>query len=433
MQDAHDPYAALRYRDYRFLLAGNIIAVISTEIQAVAVQWELYQRTHSADSLGYAGLAQFLPVFLLALPAGQAADRYNRKHLLTIAYGMMMLVSVGLAALSFWEGPIQLVYVCMVLSGCSRALGMPARGSLVPLVVPIEKLANAVGWNSSGFQIANVVGPALGGTILALFHHGADLPEIEPAFVADLTPAADAYLASACGLLTCMIMITMLRLRPVTRVVHTRSLKELLAGIRFVGSTELMLAAITLDLFAVLLGGATALLPIFAEQILHVGPSGLGWLRASPAIGALTMALLLAHRPPMHRPGLALLGSVAGFGVATIVFGLSDHFVLSFVALALTGAFDNVSVVVRGTLIQVLTPDSMRGRVAAVNSIFISSSNELGAFESGMTAQWFGPVASVVGGGVGTIIVVLAVMRYWPRLRHLGPLHSLRPEPQAPG
>jgi hypothetical protein len=198
----------------------------------------------------------------------------------------------------------------------------------------------------------------------------------------------------------------------------------LLEGVRFVWRTELLLAAITLDLFAVLLGGATALLPIYASDILHIGPAGLGWLRSAPALGAVFMALVLAHRPPLRRAGRALLWSVAGFGAATIGFGLSRDPLLSFVLLALTGALDNVSVVVRGTLMQMLTPDALRGRVSAVNSVFISSSNELGAFESGMTAEWFGPVASVVGGGAGTILVVSAAMLRWPRLLALGSLHS---------
>jgi MFS family permease len=225
--------------------------------------------------------------------------------------------------------------------------------------------------------------------------------------------------------------VTQIRPHSEVRRTTAMSLRSLLAGIEFVGRSKLMLAAITLDLFAVLLGGATALLPIFAKDILKVGPAGLGWLRSAPALGALLMALVLAHRPPMRRPGVSLLWAVTGFGAATIVFGFSTYFGLSFLMLALTGALDNISVVVRGTMVQVLTPDSMRGRVSAVNGIFISSSNQLGDFESGVTAWLFGPVLSVVGGGIGTVLVVLAVILAWPEILGLGPLHSIRPPEPA--
>jgi MFS family permease len=415
LEDAHDPYGALRHRDYRYLLTGNVLSAIAAEVQATVVGWELFQRTDSAAALGYAGLAQFLPVLLLALPAGQAADRFNRRNLLILAYSLMVLASLGLGLLSHYEGPIPLVYGCLVLAGCSRALGMPARGSLVALVVPVEKLANAVAWNSSGWQVAQVAGPALGGLLIA---YGGEFAHI--------------YLYTAVGLWLSTVLLATIRLHRVAGPPEPRSLQSLLAGIRFVGKSQLLLAAITLDLFAVLLGGATALLPIFARDILQVGPTGLGWLRAAPAIGAMVMALLLAHRPPLRRPGLALLGAVWGFGIATIVFGFSDNVYVSFIALAFTGALDNVSVVVRGTLMQVLTPDGMRGRVAAVNAVFISSSNELGAFESGITAAWFGPVLSVVGGGIGTVFVVVAVLFVWPQLVRLGPLHTLKNDSQEP-
>src|SRR5437763_13264643 len=406
MQGAHDPYAALRYRDYRHLLAGSILASIGTEAQAVAVGWELYRRTSSAWALGIIGLVQFLPVLLLSLPAGQVADRWSRKGLLLVAQGTAMLASLGLAVLSLSEGPVPLVYLCLLLSGCARAFSAPARWSLVPMVVPGPLLANAVTWNSSGWQVAAVAGPALGGALIAVAGR-----------------AVEAYLLAAACALTCAGLVATIRPRLAERATEAPSLGTLLAGVRFVFQTELILATITLDLFAVLLGGATALLPIFAKDLLEVGPVGLGWLRASPALGALVMAVLLAHRPPLRRAGRTLLVSVAGFGVTMVVFGLSRHFALSFVALALSGALDNVSVVVRGTLVQVLTPDAMRGRVSAVNAIFIGSSNELGAFESGITAEWFGPVWSVVGGGLGTIAVVLGVMALWPQVMRLGALH----------
>ncbi len=417
MSDAHDPYAALRYRDYRLLLAGGVLASIGSEIQAVAVGWELYIRSRSAAYLGMAGLVQFLPVLLLALPAGQAADHYSRKVLFQLAQCAAALASLGLAALSFWGWRAEWIFPCLLLAGVARAFSGPARSALLPQVIPPEVLGNAVTWNSSGWQIANVTGPALGGLAIAVASRFSSLGQ-----------ATAAYLPAALCSLACAVMLVPVRPRQaVLRPPLSRSLASLLAGVRFVWRTDLLLAAITLDLFAVLLGGATALLPIYAEDILRVGPVGLGWLRAAPALGAMLTALALAHRPPLKRPGKALLLSVAGFGLATIVFGFSQNYLLSFAMLALTGAFDNVSVVVRGTLMQTLTPDEMRGRVSAVNSLFISSSNELGAFESGTTAALFGSVASVVGGGVGTIVVVLLTALHWPRLIRLGPLHTLLP------
>jgi MFS family permease len=420
MAEEHDPYAALRHRDYCCLLGGGVLSSIGGEVQAAAVGWELYRRTGSAWALALAGLAQFLPVLLLALPAGQAADRYSRKALFQSAQGVLASAALGLALLSWCQGPVPLVFLCLLLAGVGRAFSAPARSSLLPLVVPPAALGNAVTWNSSGWQLANVVGPALGGLVLG----------------ATGQPAA-AYLLAVCCSLGCVVLLTPVRPRAAVRAPLARSLGALLAGLRFVFRTEPLLAAITLDLFAVLLGGATALLPMYAE-ILGVDAVGYGWLRAGPALGAIVMAVALAHRPPLQRPGRSLLLAVAGFGAATIVFGLSRDFLLSFLMLALTGALDNVSVVVRGTLVQTLTPDEMRGRVAAVNSVFISSSNELGAFESGATAAWFGPVASVVGGGGGTILVVLAVAWAWPHLLSLrppfGPERTAPPEgPQSEG
>jgi len=416
MADEHDPYAALRYPDYRRLLAGNLLASLATTMQATAVGWEVYDRTHADAALGYIGLAQFLPVLLLSLPAGQAADRYSRKGLLVAALGLAALASCGLAVLSFLQGPVPLIYVCLLLGGVSRAFTSPCRWALVAMVVPLRHLTNAVTWNSSGWQIASVAGPALAGLVIAVTHR-----------------AASAYLiAAGCALAFAGLLAT---IRPQVQVQagEPRSLASFLAGARFVWKTKLILATITLDLFAVLLGGATVLLPAFAQTVLHVGPMGLGWLFAAPSLGALVMAVVLAHRPPLKRAGPTLLWAVAGFGAATIVFGLSENFALSFAMLALTGALDNISIVVRGTLVQVLTPEAMRGRVSAVNAVFIGSSNELGAFESGMTAQWFGLVASVVGGGIGTILVVLTVMTRWPEVMRLGPLHrAAEPVPPPP-
>jgi MFS family permease len=465
MPDSHDPYGALRFPDYRRLLGGSILASIASNVQSVAVGWELYERTNSAAALGMVGLVQFLPILLLSLPAGQVADRYSRKGQFLIAQAGTALASLGLLALSASQGPVQLIYLCLLLGGISQAFATPARWSLVPQVVPAPLLSNAVTWNSSGFQVASVAGPALAGLILWALGNGVpDSPgssgttPVSPA--TGVSPAVWVYgLAAVCSL-ACVGLILFIRPQSEVQRGAAISLRSLLAGIEFVWSSKLMLAAITLDLFAVLLGGATALLPIFAKDILQVGPAGLGWLRAAPAVGAFLMALVLAHRPPMRRPGVSLLWAVVGFGLATIVFGLATNlvqltavvlgtspelveqglfglsasFILSFLMLALTGALDNISVVVRGTLVQVLTPDSMRGRVSAVNGIFISSSNQLGDFESGVTAWLFGPVISVVGGGIGTILVVLVVMLAWPQIIGLGPLHAVQvPEsPEAP-
>jgi MFS family permease len=407
MHDVHDPYAALRHGGYRRLLTGNILARIGFEMQSVAVGWELYQRTGSATALGLVGLVQFLPVILLSLPAGHIVDRYNRKGLLLTAQGLMAAASLELAILSYLQGPVLLIYFCLLLVGISQAFGFPARWALVPMVVPHSTLANAMTWNSSGLQISTMVGPASGG--LVIWASGG---------------APMAYLLAASCSLACVTLLAGIRPQGESRATEAPSLASVLAGVGFVWNTRLILATITLDLFAVLLGGATALLPIFAsEQFLDVGPSGLGWLRTAPAIGAFVMALVIAHRPPLRHAGPAMLWSVTGFGLATIGFGVSRNFWLSFAMLALTGAFDNISVVVRSTLVQVLTPDHMRGRVSAVNFIFISSSNQLGAFESGITAEWFGPVLSVVGGGVGTVLVVLAVILKWPEVLRLGSLH----------
>jgi MFS family permease len=414
MPGAHDPYAALRQPDYRRLLAGNVLSAAGSEMQSVAVGWELYARTESATALGLVGLVQLLPVLVLALPAGHAADRYSRKRLLMAAQGLLAVASLGLAALSWLEGPVPLVYLCLLLVGIGRAFLVPARWALVPEVVPAEHLGNAVTWNSSGWQVASVGGSGLGGLVM---------------WLAD-EQAAVVYLLAACGALACAGLLVPIRPRVSVRPREAISLQSLLAGVRFVWRTKLILATITLDLFAVLVGGATALLPIFAKDILHVGTVGLGLLRAAPALGALVMAATVAHRPPFRRAGRALLAAVTGYGVATIVFGLSHDPTLSFLMLALGGALDNISVVIRGTLVQVLTPDAMRGRVSAVNTVFIVSSNQLGEFESGITAAWLGPVVSVVGGGIGSVLVVLAVMLIWPQIMHLGALHA--PEPATP-
>jgi MFS family permease len=429
MAEPHDPYAALRVPDFRRLLLCGLLASIASEIQAVAVGWELYQRTNDPLALGFVGFVQFLPVLLLSLPAGHAADRYSRKWLVAGSLVLTTTASLGLAAISLFQGPVWLIYVCIGLVGVAQAFSGPARWSLIPSIIPDELLTSAVTWTSSSWQIAAVVGPALGGLGLAVAgeYVGPAVRRMEIPFFS-ATGGQATYVVYWLGALFSAVSAALLvpiRPRPTEHRHEELSLRSLLAGLRFVFRTDLILATITLDLFAVLLGGATALLPVYAQDILQGGPTWFGWLRAAPSIGALLMALVLAHRPPLRRAGPALLWSVAGFGAATVVFGLSRDPYLSFAMLAVTGALDNISIVVRGTLVQVLTPDSMRGRVAAVNVIFIGSSNELGALESGLTAWCFGPVWSVVGGGIGSILVVLLVMANWPQVLRLGSLASL--------
>jgi MFS family permease len=407
MNQGHDPYAPFRIADFRRYTIAGMISTVGVQMQSVAVGWELYDRTGRALDLGLVGVVQFLPVLVLALPAGHAADRYSRRTILLAAQGLLLSASAGLALLSYTRGPVGLMYFCLLLAGIAQAVNRPARWSFLPQLVPVSLLPSAVAWNTSSWQTAAVAGPALGGLVIALTRG-----------------ATWVYLADVGCCLAVIALLGMIRARPAPPSVEEVSLRSLVAGFAFVWKSDLILAAMTLDMFAVLLGGATALLPIYARDILHVGPTGLGWLRAAPSIGAMLMALVQAHRPPLRRAGPTLLWAVAGFGAATIVFGLSTSFALSFVMLLLTGALDNISVVVRGTLVQTLTPDAMRGRVSAVNGLFIGSSNELGGFESGVTAQLFGPVVSVVAGGIGTIMVVIAAATIWPRLRQLGALHK---------
>jgi MFS family permease len=377
-------------------------------MQTVAVGWQLYERTGSALALGLVGLVQALPVLVLALPAGQVADRFRRKDVVMVTQLVIALASVGLAVASYLNSPVAVMYGFLFLAGVGGAFSFPARWAFVPELVPVETFHNAVTWRSSGWQSAAVIGPALGGLAIAAWRTATPVYSID----------------AGVGLAVAGLLMT-IGARPKPRGADALSLGSVLAGVRFVWRSELILAAITLDMFAVLLGGATMLLPIFAKDILHVGPDGLGWLRAAPSIGALTMAMLIAHRPPMRRAGPALLSAVAGFGVATIVFGLSRSFWLSLAMLFLTGALDNISVVIRATLVQVLTPDAMRGRVSAVNSVFIGMSNELGGFESGLVARLFGPIVSVVAGGVGCLLVVVAVAGRWPSLSRLRSLRDV--------
>jgi MFS family permease len=410
--ERRDPYAALRYRDLRLVLAGRFIATLGELMISVAIGWELYQRTNSALALGFVGLTLVIPVFLFSLPAGHVADNYNRQHIVIFSQALLLVASLALAALSWREGALPLVYATLFLIGVGSAFSSPAASTLIPQTVPPEMFENAATWSSSTWQLAAVIGPALGGVVIALTG-GATL----------------VYLLDACASVVYIALMLLIRSRPTAPPAKRETtLRSLADGLRFLGSSQVLLAAITLDMFAVLLGGATTLLPIFAKDILHVGPVGLGWLRAAPSVGAVLMALIIAHTPPFKRAGRVLLWAVVVFGVATIVFGLSRNFYLSLAALLILGAADNISVVIRHSLVLLRTPDALRGRIAAVNGIFISASNELGGFESGLVAYLLTPVIAVVAGGIGTIVVVLAVALLAPEMRNLG---ALAPSPEA--
>jgi MFS family permease len=413
-QIRHDPYAALRTREYRLFAVSHVLAIVGGQVQSVALAWQVYQQTKSPMSLGFLGGVQVIPLLLLALPAGQLADVFSRRKLLLATQLLLALWGLTLATLTLLlsKSPMLLpaMYGVLLLNAVTLTFARPARAAFLPQLVPKEIFTNAVTWNASIFELSSMAGPALGGLIV---HHAG-------------APAA--YLTNAVLLAVCFVNTLALPERPVERGGPTpEGFAGLLAGVRFVWGTKLLLATLTLDLFAVLLGGAVYILPVFADR-LGVGSFGYGWMKAAPAVGAFSMALFLAHRPPLRRAGRALLIAVAGFGVATIVFGLSRNFWLSLAMLVCVGALDNVSVVVRHSLVQLLTPDEMRGRVSAVNQIFIGSSNELGGLESGLTAAWFGPVLSVVGGGIGTLLVVAAVALGWPQVRSLGSLKDIKPQ-----
>ncbi len=412
---SHDPYRALREPGFRRYLTGNLVGTIGFQMQGVAVGWELYERTHSAFALGIVGLVQVVPIILLFLPVGHLVDRYDRRKVLMAALAGLALAAAGLAAVSVTRAPVPLFYACLFLSGTARALLGPAKSALLPEIVRLDAFQSAVAWNSGGWQMAEVIGPAIGGALLA----------------ATRTPSL-VYLTHAALALAFLTLVAGVRISGGRRPTVAASLDSLLDGARYVFRTRILLAAITLDLFAVLFGGAVALLPVYAKDILHVGPAGLGGLLAAQSIGAVSTTLVMAHLPPFKRAGPALLRAVTLFGLATIGFGLSRFYALSLLALAVAGGADSVSVVIRMTLAQLGTPDELRGRVSAVNSLFIGTSNQLGEFESGAMAGFFGPVVSVVAGGIGTLIVVALVAAKWPEVRRLRRLEEALPSPAQP-
>jgi MFS family permease len=410
---AHDPYVALRIANFRRILLSYGISTVAREGQIVVIGWQVFAATNDPLALGLIGLAEALPFIGVALFAGHVADRASRRAIALGGTFGMFLSALALLAFTLIPGMINRdhiwpVYLVIFLSGIARSFNRPALTALSADVVPRDLFPNAVAWRSSTWQFAAVVGPALGGLL-----YGFSGPALAHAVVSVLM----AFSIAGLWLVTYRLPPP----APAEAITMTESVRE---GIRFVWTQPVIIAAMTLDLFSVLFGGATALLPIFA-RLLRVGPEGLGVLRAAPAAGSVAMSLWLAHRPPMRRAGPALFACVALFGLSMIAFALSTNFWLSLALLTFSGMADNVSVVIRGTLVQTLTPEHLLGRVSAVNQIFIGSSNEIGAFESGVAAKLLGTVPSVIFGGAMTLIVVAITMWRSPALRRMRELSSL--------
>lgn len=396
------PRAAFRNRDFRLYQFVRLFSIVAFEMQSVAVGWQIYEITHRAIDLGYVGLAQFLPGVLLFLVAGHAADRFDRRMVLLIcnsAYAgcsVLLLLNAHVA-----RNGVATIYVIITMLGVVRAFSGPASQSLMPELVPAEHFPNAVAWNSAIFQAATILGPAVGGVIYGWSGK-----------------AQTVYASSTVMYLGAATAVALMKVRTGRMEHRATSLDTLFAGFRYVWAKREILGSISLDLFAVLFGGAVALLPIYAHEILQIGPWGLGLLRSTPAIGSGIMGVWLAYRP-LRRAGVTMFYCVALFGVATIIFGISRNVTLSLLALFVIGGADMVSIFVRSTLVQIATPPEMRGRVSAVNLLFVGASNQLGEFESGVTAQWFGTVASVIYGGIGTLVVVALWAWMFPDLRRV--------------
>ena len=426
--ERHDAYGALRVPEFRWFVISLLAMTIGVQIQGIAVAWQLYAATNDPLALGLAGLAEVLPFLALSLPAGHWADRHDRRRLSLIGIGVLLLCAALFLAMTLglrmtgpetprsvgstrWSSPLA-IYAVLAVSGVARAVLQPARQALGTMIVPAALYANAATWRSSTWQFASVLGPAIGGLIFAF-----------------VGPTAT-YSVTLVLLLVAWWAMSVVRApaRASGRPGSASSL-GILEGVRFVLRDRLVLAALSLDLFAVLFGGATALLPVFTKTVLHVSPEWLGYLRAAPAVGAVTMALILAHQPPLEHAGRTLLMAVAAWGLSIIGFALSRDVWLSCALLAMGGALDSISVVIRSTLLQARTPPHVMGRVMAVNSIFIGSANEIGAFESGVTARLLGAVNSVLLGGVATLVVVGAMASMSPTLRRLGRLDAPRQQP----
>ncbi len=419
MPTGHDPWAAVRRPDYRRFLIAHFATTLGIQVQDLIVAWQMYLDTHDALSLGLVGLAEAVPVLAISLFGGHVADRVDRRRLALIATWMLLGCSLILAFLAGLSGPavpirVAGVYVVLAVIGTCRAFLQPARTALAASMMPRESQANAVTWRSITWQLGAVLGPAIGGVLNVVIG------------------ARGSYLVEAALLIIGLIGLGAIRFRGVPPRSGGESLWQSLAeGLRYFRGQQVLLAAVTLDLLSVLFGGAVALLPIFVVDILHSGPGGLGMLRAAPAVGAVVMSVYLAWRPPFRRAGRALLIAVTVFGAGTIGFGLARVLWLSFAFLVITGGADMISVVVRSTLLQLLVPDRLMGRVSAVNTIFVGSSNEIGGFESGVTARLFGAVPAVLLGGVLTLATVGGTAWLAPELRQVGRLDELGRELQV--
>jgi MFS family permease len=387
------------YADFKRLQFARVAAIVAAQAQGTAVAWDVLERTHRPLDLGYVGLAQFAPIMGLSLLAGHAVDRFDRKKMLSVVYAASAVVAVALfvyarsSARAVWP-----IYAILFCSAVARSFGQPASSALLPEIVPADAFERAVAWGSSLWQASTIVGPVIGGVLVSVI--GAPGVYVLAAILSTAAAFATARIEQKSN-------------KPAERGV---TLSSVLAGVRYVWSHELILGSISLDLFAVLLGGATALLPVFAD-LLHTGSWGLGLLRAAPGAGAALSGIYLAYKPLKRRAGAIMFACVAGFGAATVAFAYSENFVLSLVLLFVTGATDMVSVVVRQTLLQIETPSDMRGRVSAVNLVFVGASNELGEFESGLTGQWWGARTATRIGGIGTLVVVGLGMLLFPKLR----------------
>ncbi len=408
---------AWQSRDFRFYSAARTLGIMGAEAQAVGVAWQVYQITHSALALGYTGLALFLPGLFFVLPAGHVADRYDRRSIIMICYSVQALATallLWLALPSVHHPPVSIwvIYAILFLIGTGRCFSGPAASALVPTLVPKEHFVNAVTWGATVYQVANATGPMLGGILFTIA-----LGKIFGGRFAALNGAPLVYCFTIVCLLCFLALISVVKPRGAGEK-KAFTLSTMLAGLHYVMSTRLLLGSISLDLFAVLLGGATSLLPIFASEVLHSGPNGLGLLRAMPSLGALAVSMTLLAVPIKRRAGRTMLSCVGIFGAATVVFGLSHNLWLSCVALLILGAADMASVVVRSSILQLATPPEMRGRVSSVNWLFIGASNEFGEYESGLTAHWWGAVRAVVIGGVASLVVTGLWSVFFPALRH---------------
>ena len=405
-------------RDFRRYQLARVAVILGAEAQSVAVAWQVYSLTHRALDLGYTGLALFLPGLLFLLPAGHVADRFDRRTIILVCYSLQVVGTSTLLALT-WSGlhSVLPIYAVLFLIGGGRAFSGPASSALIPHLVPEKHFVNAVTWGGAIFQFANTVGPALGGIMFTL-----PLARLIPD--TRLEGAGIVYVFTLGTLGWFLILVGSLNVRPGRMEHRATTLRVVLAGFRYVFNMPMLLGSFSLDLFVVLLGGAVALMPIFAEEILHTGPRGLGTLRAAPAVGALVTSILMARFPLQRKAGARLFVCVALFGAATIVFGLSRSLWISLIALAITGSADMISVIIRGSLLQLATPPEMRGRVSAVNSLFVGASNELGEFESGLTAQWWGAVRATLFGGIGSLVVAGLWAVLFPQLRQADELTS---------